>query len=262
MDFTLDKYEALCQAIRRSGYTTLGFSDYIQISPSEIPEHVVLLRHDVDRRPAHSIDMAQMESDYGITATYFHRTLPRLFSPDIISQTASLGHEIGYHYETLVLAKGNIKKAINLFDEHLALLRDLVPVTFAAMHGSPFTRYDNRLIWQSVSPKEFGLLGETYRDIDYKRVVYLNDTGRTWHPTRYNIRDHTTEKVKFQVETTDDIIALVESRRVKELCLSTHPERWDTFGARWVIQFGKDLTINTIKTIILYSNKLKTKRSY
>ena len=59
-----------------------------------------------------------------------------------------MGHEIGYHYEDLAMAKGNYEKAILSFEQNLAKLRHIVPVETICMHGSPLSKFDNRKIWE------------------------------------------------------------------------------------------------------------------
>ncbi|HQE53375.1 MAG TPA: hypothetical protein PLD74_13545, partial [Prolixibacteraceae bacterium] len=58
------------------------------------------LRHDVDARPQNSLRLARLEHTLGIRGTYYFR-IPHTFQPSIIQEIASLGHEIGYHYETM-----------------------------------------------------------------------------------------------------------------------------------------------------------------
>ncbi|WP_269849870.1 hypothetical protein [Methanosarcina horonobensis] len=78
------------------------------------PERFVLLRHDVDRMPGRALATAQIEHELGIKATYYFRTSENVFKPDIIRQIRDMGHEIGYHYETLSEAKGD-KKSLRAF---------------------------------------------------------------------------------------------------------------------------------------------------
>lgn len=69
-------------------------------APSPKPHAFVLLRHDVDARPDNALRMARLEHSLGIRGTYYFR-MPHTFDPPIIKEIAALGHEIGYHYETL-----------------------------------------------------------------------------------------------------------------------------------------------------------------
>lgn len=248
MDWTLQKYEALCEALVSAGYHGIGMSDYMR--QPDRPEKTVLLRHDVDSRPAHSLKLAVIEKQHGLKATYFYRTVN--FDPAILKEMHAMGHEVGYHYETLAQASGNMTKAIDLFASELAKLRAHVPVTAASMHGSPLRPWDNRAIWQHVTPAQFDLCGEVYFSIDYTNMIYFSDTGRTWHPTRYNVRDHTHMPHSFQAETTNDLIQVIQSGQIQHLCLLTHPERWQSNPAAWRLQQIRDTAANLAKVILKF----------
>ena len=70
-DFTLSKYRELCKVFLKSGYNTIAVQEYIQ---GQAVEPFVILRHDVDRRPEMALEMAGMEKDMGIRATYYFRS--------------------------------------------------------------------------------------------------------------------------------------------------------------------------------------------
>lgn len=246
MDWTLQKYEELCAALVSAGYRGIGISDYLR--QPDLPEKIVLLRHDVDSRPAHSLKLAEIEKKHSLTATYYYRSVN--FDPATLRQMHALGHEVGYHYETLAQAKGNMTEAIALFSQELARLREHAPITSASMHGSPLHPFDNRDIWQHTTPTQFQLVGEVYLDIDYTKITYLSDTGRTWHPTRYNVRDHTRVPSPYQLETTDDLIHLIQTQEIQHVCLLTHPERWQENRLAWRVQQGRDTVTNLVKSVI------------
>ena len=103
MDFTLSAYKQLISTLQSQGFFFQTFEEYIQNSK----EKVVILRHDVDREPGNALKMARLEGEMGIKATYFFRTIPHTFKPEIIKEIAEMGHEIGYHYENLAeISKG------------------------------------------------------------------------------------------------------------------------------------------------------------
>ena len=248
MDFTLKKYASLCAALVAADYRSLTHADFMRGDGHE--GRIVLLRHDVDSRPRHAIKLAQIERDHGLTATYYFRTRGRAFDAEAIRAIHRLGHEVGYHYETLALAGGDMSRAVEQFRADVAMLRELAPIHTASMHGSPLSRYDNRAIWELVSPEDFGLVGEAYRDIDYGQVVYLNDTGRTWNPTRYNLRDVTGEVPRVLAESTDDLIALIAAGALDSVVISCHPERWPSNPVMWSLQAARDMVANCVKVVL------------
>jgi hypothetical protein len=249
-DFTLDMYEELCAALRQAGYVAHRITDYLRRAAGAGDERVVLLRHDVDRRPDRALAMARREKDAGLVATYFFRVRAGVLDPAVVRAVADLGHEVGYHYESVAQARGDLDRARVLFARDLARLRELAPVTTASMHGSPLLPWDNRALWSRVSPADFGLVGEVYRDLDYQAIHYVSDTGRTWHPTRFNVRDRLDVPPGEVVETTAELIDLVRAGRRPRLCILTHPERWSSSLVGWSLSAAKDTAGNVIKVAL------------
>jgi hypothetical protein len=104
-DFTLDKYRELCLALLDGGYTPLTVYSYLVLEGNNNNNNkLVVLRHDIDRRPGNALRMAELEHELGIQSTYYFR-FPYTFKPEIIRKIHDLEHEVGYHYE--VLSKAN-----------------------------------------------------------------------------------------------------------------------------------------------------------
>src|SRR5262245_28200217 len=116
MDFTFRVYRRLMDTLISNGYEFVSMENY---SVNGGKKNLIILRHDVDDRPDHSYKMAVLEKELGIRGTYYFRIVKQSFDKDIIRKIASLGHEIGYHYEDMALAKGDYTKAIKLFEKHL-----------------------------------------------------------------------------------------------------------------------------------------------
>ena len=91
-------------------------------------------------------------------------------------------------------------KAYEEFCRYLEKLRETVPIKTICMHGSPFSKYDNRSLWEKYDYKELGIIGEPYFDIDFSKVLYLTDTGRKWDGEKVSIRD----KVKTKHQATNN----------------------------------------------------------
>jgi hypothetical protein len=163
-----------------------------------------------------------------------------------------MGHEIGYHYETLDTAKGDFEKALELFKHELAAFREIAEIKTASMHGNPLTKWDNRDLWHKSELSDFGLLGEAY--LSFHDIVYLTDTGRTWGPA-YKVKDALPLKAQGEgrsdiapkVHSTDDVIKLIETGQYHHLYLNTHARRWGTSGFDWATFLAKDATMNVAK---------------
>lgn len=256
-DFTLRKFDELCRALLGSGRFSLPMVAYLEAPPERRPERFVLLRHDVEVDPLHALRLAEIEATHGLRATYFFRTPGIWRHPDVLGRVRTLGHDVGYHYETLSRARGDMARALALFADDLARFREHVPVRVASMHGSPLSPWDNLGLWDHARPADFGLAGEVYRGIDYTSVSYYSDTGRSWHPTRHNLRDHVGQAPADVVDTTDQLMALVASPRVPRLCLLAHPDRWSASTPAWVARVLRDTVENAIKDVVLWSRRAR-----
>ena len=96
-DFTIKKYTQLLEALQSWGFFFMSFEHFIQ-NPKD---RFILLRNDVDRLPANSLQTAKIEHELGINGTYYFRSVPESYDERIIKQIAHLGHGVGYHYENL-----------------------------------------------------------------------------------------------------------------------------------------------------------------
>jgi len=82
MDFTLQIYQQLLQALKNAGYTFQPFVDFL----NDPQERVVILRHDVDRLPENSLRMALIEHEMDISGTYFFRSVPSVYKKRLLKK--------------------------------------------------------------------------------------------------------------------------------------------------------------------------------
>ena len=250
MDFTLRQYAELLKELKNRGYIFYRFADYA--SAEELKHPHVLLRHDVDRLPGRSMKMGEVEHELGAVATYFFRIVPASFRPSIMSALAGLGHEIGFHYEELSDTKGDAKAAWELFQKNIKAFKPFGELRSIAMHGRPFSAWDNRDLWQHYDYKTLGIEIEAYRDIDWSQYAYFTDVGRSWNHS-LNRRDHATGARQIegasQVTSTEELRALLE-KDSGNLIISTHPERWSDSPLGWLQVLGTDAAINVAKAAL------------
>jgi hypothetical protein len=277
MDFTLVTYNKLLTVIKNRNISTMRFTDYLSY-PGRTG---IILRHDVDKRPENSLRFAEIQFDSGIQGTYYFRTVPESFNDSIISKIASMGHEIGYHYEDLSLAAKKFKGvndermlvgiAIDSFRENLKMIRNIAPVTTACMHGSPLSKWDSRLIWKYAKYSDFGLVGEPYLSVNFKNVMYLTDTGRRWDGDTFNVRDRQPVGDLLQryssggmanhqeyyrkradcltYRSTYQIIQAIDAGYFPPIVMMTfHPQRWTDDSSDWL----KEIIFQNLKNTIKY----------
>lgn len=241
MDFTIDKYQELLQALKKHNHFTI--------------------RHDVDLRPDYSLRIAQVEAAMGIHSTYYFRTVPESYDEKIIQQIVSLGHTAGYHYENLTTCNGDMEAAYEDFCHNLEKLREIVPITTACTHGSPKSRWNSQDIWNQHDIHALGIDYEPMLDTDFNKTLYLTDTGRRWDGYLVSVRDKVPGhqerwgKEGLVFHNTDDIIHAINNINHPihryDLLINTHPQRWMPMGTGWIKEALMQNAKNIIKRIIV-----------
>ncbi len=254
MDFTRKKYAELLVQLKRAGYGFITYSEYCSCPPQG---RFVVVRHDVDLRPGYSLATAKIEHELGVRAVYYFRAVPESWDERIIKAISSLGHEIGYHYESLTTCNGDMKAAYSDFCKNLEQLRTLAEVKTICMHGSPRSPYDSKDLWKQYDFKDLGIIGEPYLTTDFSEMFYLTDTGRRWDGYKVSVRDKIEKWQEkwtdrgWTFHSTDDIIrALKENRLPTQLMITTHPQRWTDSYFAWTKELLAQKTKNIVKRVI------------
>lgn len=243
MDFTLKKYRDLLVALK-------GYGD-------------VVLRHDVDLMPKNSLAVAKIEHELGWTSIYYFRAVPESWDDGIIREIAAMGHEIGYHYESLTTCNGDVDAAWDDFKNNLLKLSALIgkPVTKICMHGSPKSQWDSKDIWKKYDYHTLGVEYEPYLDTDFSKTFYLTDTGRRWDGYKVSVRDripgYQEQWIKdgLVFHSTDDIIKAVKIGKLpRNVMITTHPQRWNSKFGPWIKEYILQSAKNIVKSIIVLRN--------
>ncbi len=216
-DFTLKVYEDLCKAVR------MIQTDCRFLNSLNRPQNTkIILRHDVDRKPRNALRIAQLEFRMNVRSTYYFRCVPASFDADIIRQISEMNHEIGFHYEVMRKAKGDIQIARKLFKQDIEQLRSICEIKTASMHGSPISAHNNIDFWKDDNLSNYSLEGEAYSNI-LTDLEYYTDTGGRWNG-KDNNRDQIRRCIMPMVESTQDIILRIQ--KGSKAYISCHPERW------------------------------------
>jgi len=252
LDFTIRRLSELYMEFVKKEYSIVPFVEYLA---NDKYKKTLILRHDVERKVHNALKIAAMEKSLGIRASYYFRYRPGAFNESVIKEISSMGHEIGYHYEDLSAANGDFEQAIRMFKENLALFRRISEVRTICMHGSPLSKWDNRLIWYRYNYHDFGIIGEPFFDVNFGAVLYLTDTGRRWNGKSVSVRD----KVKFDSEhsyrSTDSILKALRTGMLPEkVMLNVHTHRWTNNILSWMIEFVGQNSKNIGKRVLINLN--------
>jgi hypothetical protein len=165
------------------------------------------LRHDVDSRLDSALELARLEHDRRLRATYFVlHTAPYWDDAGLLPslrRLQELGHEVGFHNDLVTLQRLEGVDAATYLRDQLARLRAAgMEIVGAAAHGSPWCHrlgFHNNYVFvgwdepvpgfpstevpQKLDPADFGLEYEAYH---VPRDVYFSDStfvdGRRAHP--------------------------------------------------------------------------------
>lgn len=259
-DFSLSVYTDLLTEIKRAGFKVITLREYFRQEQGATA--FIILRHDVDRRPENALRMALLESSFGIYSTYYFRVRKKVFNKKIIKKINQLGHEIGYHYEVMDKAHGDVSLAERIFDYELKCLRKVADISTVCMHGNPFSSWDNKDFWQHFSLSQFNLLGEAYVSVHDQDLFYATETGRGWNRSKYNVKDifpDSSIRPLPSLSTTWQLIDHISGKRYNKIYLQIHPNRWSWHRLQWYRQLGEDLCINWAKFLLSYYYKNKSR---
>jgi hypothetical protein len=224
LDFTYRAFEEFCQLAAQHSVFTVADALSLPVLPSAFS---LILRLDVDYREAHAVDLASIAQRHHLTGSFYFRQHGGQFDLDAMRAVAALGHEIGYHFETLDTCRGDFAQAESLFLENLQLLRAAgFTIRTVAAHGAVPTAptYHANLDLFTRAPDLFaraGLLGETTLSVDFARLIYCSDADWRWR--RYEHRPPT-----LTAGTPVSLRAIMAELAgpVAALYLNFHPQQW------------------------------------
>ncbi|MBX3577334.1 MAG: hypothetical protein KF723_08990 [Rhizobiaceae bacterium] len=231
-DLRLTTYRRLVETIVSLGIPTLTVRDFIRAKPEG---DMCILRHDVEWGCGRSLAVARIEAELGVRATYYfhgqHR--PRVFLPGEIAKFAALGHEVGYHHETLDQCRGDFDAARRLFIDNLAAFRRAgLTIDTVCSHGNPRVRkvgykvnYDLFKRYPELLAEQ-GLLGESYMEGRPPEMFSSSDTGA--RITAFRLA----KTVHIPGASVQGLIDTLAAGRDRRLHILTHPDYWSDGALR------------------------------
>ena len=184
VEFTLDRCRSILHRLRSAGYTFRGYDD-------EVGAGDVLLRHDVDLSPERAVEVARIERELGVSATYFVLLGSPLYNPfdapvgEAWESITELGHDVGLHFSSHQHWPANeppteAELAARIRDEQAALSAVVPePVSTVSFHVPP--------PW--VLARTFEGVDSTYEPRFFAEIDYLADSGQRWREEGVSIPD-------------------------------------------------------------------------
>lgn len=252
MGFSLISYDALLNVLIMAGRPMMGLAAAVDAGATGGTEILAVLRHDVDRLPARAVAMARLEHARGVRSSYYFRCNRRgEFPESAVRQVVALGHEVGYHYETLSACRGEMETARAAFEQNLDRLRSLAPVRSVVQHGAPLSPYDNQKLMAFVNLRALGVI-DAATALSAGHLVYFTDTGGRWNASGdENRRDRVANATVAKVDPADSEAFLSFLRaHPGPVYLSAHPERWPSSGMGCLQAEWTDRAANLAKLVL------------
>ena len=173
-DFTYERYRRIIK-LAKSKY---NFSQYDSF---EKESKFVLWRHDLDFSIRHSLELARIEADEKVRATYFlllHGKFYNLLEKEnttMVKEIISLGHQIGLHFDSHYYGlqdKKQLDQKIIFEKEVLESLFETPVKVFSFHNTTDFT--------MSCDEWEYGGLINVYATYFQESVKYCSDSNGYW----------------------------------------------------------------------------------
>jgi hypothetical protein len=201
-DFTISAYRELATKASEK-FTSVSFCTF-QNSPDT---RKLLWRHDVDFSLNRSLDIARIDAEIGLQATFFIRLRSEFYNAlensqtKIIDNILSLGHEIGLHFESRydapILDKSELEERIEKDSQILKFETGISVTSFSFHNPTPE-------ILEYKDDRYAGLVNAYSRSI-MNEFDYVSDSNGFW---------------RFQ--RLDDVL----SKPTGNLQVLTHPGWW------------------------------------
>jgi len=251
--FSLGYYDAMLGNIAAAGRNVFPVAEAIELDDAGSATCCVL-RHDVDRIPFRAVKMASLERSHGVRATYYFRRSRSGFYPaSAIQDIASMGHEVGLHYETLSRCDGDVDRALAGFRDDLAAFREIAPCVTVSMHGAPLSRHNNQDLAAYFDLTSLALRGDAVVHMRKFDPIYITDTGGAWNAGEgRNLRDVGGRAVADVPDLSTMKVAVPFLAGVEGLLyVSCHPERWpETIAGRAQV-YVTDKMVNLLKRSVV-----------
>lgn len=207
-DFTYNHYGEIIElAKRKAKILALDECD------SHRSDKVLLLRHDVDFAPGRTVQMAKVEHDLGVRATYFVRVHADAYNPFgfrtyvALRRVLEMNHEVGLHFENLDVSHITGEDPSSILKREIATLQNALGIRIKGIAAHrDFSGIDNSDFVRKIDPAEYGLEYEASGLT--KDCLLVSDSLRMWS------------------RTNGRCICEVLKDDIPRICLLTHPHYW------------------------------------
>lgn len=172
-EFSFKHYREIMRSINQKGYKTISFYE-------ECSSKHVLVRHDVDIDLDSALEIARIERQENVKATYyiwinspFYNIFERRYSK-IINEILSLGHDIGLHFDETayeIICEEDILKYI---EKECFIINSYFGIQIRSIS---FHRPSKYVLENNLA---LGKYINTYSNKYFKEYKYISDSNGIW----------------------------------------------------------------------------------
>lgn len=174
MQFTYDAYRELIRLIESNDYQ---FCSYLNWAESR---KCVILRHDIDYDIEKAVKIALVESDLGISSTFFalvssdFYNVYSAYSNKMLRMIKNCGHDIGLHFDETRYPGISLEEIPKMIRLEADMLSSAIgdSIEYVSMH-----RPSKDVLEANLSIPE---IVNTYGQTFFKEFKYLSDSRRRW----------------------------------------------------------------------------------
>ena len=178
-DFSYDYFRQLLKAMQANFKPQLLSQAPRIVNAGKVPK--IILRHDVDVSLKHALRMAEIETEFGIRATYMFIQNSPLYcleeaaSRDVLGRLISMGHEVGLHFDVSDDARNSTCEVSDVESQIDVACKQLEDVTGSAVESISFHRPLQQFL---RGPLLVG--GRTNAYADQLMNWYMSDSKGSW----------------------------------------------------------------------------------
>jgi len=228
--FTFSKWDKICKTISSLNKSITLDSLRIYNDTNDW----IAIKHDVETNVKKALTIAKIEAKHNLKSTFYFQGNLVSANHKIIQEISSLGHEIAYHHDVMDANGGNIKKAIQDFQENIANFNKYgFYIKTVCPHGNPVMTRNG---WNSnkdffrdptvvkLFPNIIDIVVQLPNS--YNNITYISDAGYNWKEI-INIQGVNLKNTgDLIIKDSKKLFELIKSN--KQLIISTHPHRWES----------------------------------
>lgn len=257
MIFTYKAWENFCRALAEAGLHSIPARD---VAGTE--GKYLTLKHDVETAVPHAARMAEIEHRYGHRGSYYVQAylLDDEKNIALLRKMQQMGHEISYHYDVMDSEKGDLDRAIAVFEENRIRFEAAgFPLVTLCQHGNPIVErvgyHSNRDFMRSPRVQAlYPALSDIMVDFKEKAhtdYTYYSDAGRQFKMIYDPLTNDITPSDDKNIAYKNLTALLPVLKEGGNAIVSTHPHRYTKSALVYTVKSGIFRVVKAVAKLLI-----------